>query len=139
MKLSTRQWIGRTTGTVISALIVLLYPLHKCNAPDEESAFNLSSWHTEQVKKPENVPSCWTENEWEQCAIKEFSNEISREEAKKLILEGKVTNIFQAHNLEVRLTTEEGSFSTREPKIDEVWKIWKTCGNRCTKIQLATE
>lgn len=43
MKLSKRQWIARSIGTAIFALIVLLYPLHKCNAPDEESAFNLSS------------------------------------------------------------------------------------------------
>ena len=64
---------------------------------------------------------------------------MSREEAKKLILEGKVTSIFQAHSLEVRLTTEEGEFSTREPEIDEVWKAWKACGSRCAKIQLATE
>lgn len=131
--------MARSIGIAIFALIVLLYPLHKCNAPDEESTFNLSSWNTEQVKKPENVPSCWTENEWEQCAIKEFSNEISREEAKNLILEGKVTSIFQAHSLEVRLITEEGVLSTREPEIDEVWKVWKACGSRCAKIQLATE
>ena len=139
MKLSTKQWIARSIGTAILALIVLLYPLHKCNAPDEESAFNLSSWNKEQVKKPENVPSCWTENEWEQCAIKEFPNEISREEAKNLILEGKVKSIFQAHSLEVRLTTEEGELSTREPKIDEVWEVLKACGNLCSKMQLATE
>jgi hypothetical protein len=37
------------------------------------------------------------------------------------------------------LTTEEGEFSTREPEIDEVWKVWKACGNLCSKIQLATE
>ncbi|PZM87246.1 MAG: hypothetical protein DLD55_02425 [candidate division SR1 bacterium] len=96
----------------------------------------------EEVKSPEYLPSCEGDEEMIQCSLPPMPLElqrISREEAKKLILEGKVKSLFQAHSLQVNLTTEEGSFTTQEPKIDEVWKVWKACGSPCAQMQLATE
>ncbi len=96
----------------------------------------------EGLKSPEYLPSCEGDEETTQCSLAPQAlsyHEIPREEAKNLILEGKVTSLFQAHSLEVRLTTEEGVFSTREPKIDEVWKVRKECGSLCSKMILSTE
>ena len=129
--------LGAALLAILGIIFASLYPFDEVQAP----ATPLQESHTlteAEIKNENFVPEC-DDHMQEQCAIKEFSNEISREEAKKLILEGKVTSIFQAHSLEVRLTTEEGEFSTREPEIDEVWKVWKACGSRCAKIQLATE
>lgn len=99
---------------------------------------------TEQVKNSENVPVCDENDPLSQCEIsqelwKEEVKEISREEAENLIIEGKVKSIFQSHNLEVRLTTEEWIFLTKEPVIDTVFTLIKKCWENCTDILLATE
>lgn len=91
-----------------------------------------------EIKNEVFVPNC-EENPNEQCAINAFPKDISREEAKNLILEGKVKSLFQAHSLEVHLETDEGSFTTKEPVIDEVWKVRKECGSPCATMELATE
>lgn len=97
-----------------------------------------------EVKNKENVLTCDESDPFSQCEISQELVEvsspiISREEAKRLILEGKVKSVFQAHSLEVELKTEEGNFSTKEPKIDEVFEVWRTCGNLCAEMELATE
>lgn len=96
--------------------------------------------NTQGIKSIQQVPACWTGGTSEQCAIfSPYQKNISREEAKNLILEGKVKSLFQAHSLQVDLTTDEGSFTTQEPAIDEVFEIIKKCGEACKDIPLATE
>lgn len=105
------------------------------------------------IKNTKNVPIC-DENWTEQCglepiieseAITETSGnnipikKISREEAKKLILNGEIISVFQRHNLELQLKTKKESFLTIEPKIDEVFELIQACGDTCSKMQLATE
>lgn len=104
----------------------------------------------EWIKNSEQVPSCEEWDEQGQCAItfeSEIQNpgenqpkEISREEAKKLILWGKVRQIFQSHALDVKLTTKDGKkFHTKEDRIDDIFKVIDQCGNPCKDIPLATE
>ena len=129
--------LGAALLAILGIIFASLYPFDEVQAPATPAQENNTLTEAE-IKNKNFVPEC-DEASQEQCAIKEFSNEISREEAKKLILEGKVTSLFQAHSLEVRLTIEEGEFSTREPKIDEVWKVRKECGSLCSKMVLSTE
>ena len=99
------------------------------------------------VKNAENVASCDENNPTEQCALTlapihnpENRTVISREEAKKLILEGKVASVDQTHALTVGLDTHEGEeFIALEPKIDEVFKIINECGEVCKNIRKGTE
>jgi hypothetical protein len=61
-------------------------------------------------------------------------------EAKQLILDGKVTQVTQAHSLVVALTFADGSTRTTvEPQIDEVIRVVKECGERCKNVVVATE
>lgn len=136
MKLSKKQRIGAIGCTIILWWIMLIYPVDKCNAPHEVSI--PISWNA--VKNAETVPSCWTGDDLEQCALPPTSpKNISREEAKKLILSGKVKRVFQAHNLEVHLATEEWMVITEESVIDEVFRLVESCWTKCSNITLATE
>ncbi len=61
-------------------------------------------------------------------------------EAKQLILDGKVTQVVQAHSLVVTLTLADGSTRTTvEPQIDEVFRVVRECGERCKNIAMITE
>lgn len=89
----------------------------------------------------EQVQPNWIWRIWiEQPDIRDQEpKEISREEAKNLILAWKVKSIFQTHSLIVGLTTDEGWFTTIEPIIDEVFEIVEQCWDVCKNIRLATE
>ena len=145
--------IGAAFIAIIGIVFASLYPFDEVQAPETplQETTPLIDPETEPSIDPETepsidpeiknktfVPSC-DENSGEQCTLNEFPKEISREEAKNLILEGKVKSLFQAHSLQVELTTDEGSFTTQEPVIDEVFKVWKECGEACKGIPLATE
>ncbi len=137
--------IGALLLAIIGIVFASLYPFDEVQAPANplQETTPLTEPETEpsidpEIKNETFVPSC-DENSGEQCAVNEFPKEISREEAKNLILEGKVKSLFQAHSLQVQLTTDEGSFTTQEPVIDEVFKVWKECGEACKGIPLATE
>lgn len=125
--------IGALLLAIIGIAFASLYPFDEVQAP----TIPLQEIQPE-IKSETFVPNC-DENTGEQCALNELPKEISREEAKNLILEGKVKNLFQAHSLQVQLTTDEGSFTTQEPVIDEVFKVWEACGEPCKDIPLATE
>jgi hypothetical protein len=77
----------------------------------------------------------------EPCAeVTPESNQVSWEEAVRLILSGEVTMIFQAHSLEVVLTlTDGGHVVTTEPAIDDVFRVVQDCGETCSDILMATE
>lgn len=61
-------------------------------------------------------------------------------EAEKLILDGQVQQIFQAHSLEVQMTLKDGRrVVATEPSIDEVFQVVDRCGQPCAGIALATE
>lgn len=89
----------------------------------------------------EQVQANWIWRIWiEQPDIRDQEpKEISREEAKNLILAWKIKSIFQTHSLIVGLTTDEGWFTTIEPIIDEVFEIVEQCWDVCKDIRLATE
>jgi hypothetical protein len=65
---------------------------------------------------------------------------ISWDEAKALIMSGKVQQAFQTHALEVRLYLKDGtSVATTETRIDEVFQVARDCGAPCSDIMIATE
>lgn len=59
-------------------------------------------------------------------------SQITWDEARKLLEDCQVTEVFQTHNLEVTMTLKNGSTkTTTEPKIDEVLFLAKTAGQEC--------
>lgn len=75
-----------------------------------------------------------------QCQVKLQVPSISWEEAKQLILAGKVEQIHQFHNLTVNLLLKDGTTRTTfEPKIDAVSEVIDQCGKPCFDIIRATE
>lgn len=60
--------------------------------------------------------------------------------AEFLILSGGVKEVAQYHSLEVTLTLDDGrKVSTKEPVIDEVFKVIERCGDLCEDIVRVTE
>jgi hypothetical protein len=65
---------------------------------------------------------------------------IPWDEAVQLLHEGHVTQIFQAHSLQVTLTLSNGAtVTTTEPSIDEIFFEVERCGAPCAGIPMATE
>ncbi|MEJ2264537.1 MAG: hypothetical protein P8X95_13910 [Anaerolineales bacterium] len=65
---------------------------------------------------------------------------ITWEDAQNLILEGRVSQVTQLHNLTVILDLKDGStVKTIEPAIDDVFKVIQQCGDKCADIIRATE
>ena len=65
---------------------------------------------------------------------------VTWDEAVGLITGGMVTQAFQTHALEVRLNLTDGtSVVTTEPRIDEVFRVIRQCGDPCKDIMIATE
>ena len=65
---------------------------------------------------------------------------LSWPEAEKMILSGDVQQVAQTHALVVYLTLKDGrEFVTKEPSIDEVFRLVERCGEKCAGIALATE
>lgn len=65
---------------------------------------------------------------------------VSWEEARSIILNGEVAQVFQLHSLEVKLTLKNGNkLSTTEPAIDDIFKVIEECGEKCADISVATE
>jgi uncharacterized protein YceK len=66
--------------------------------------------------------------------------ETDWEQAKEWILAGKVETLTQAHNLTVILVLKDGSqFTTKEPVLDEIFKVVEQCSAKCSEITIATE
>jgi len=66
--------------------------------------------------------------------------ETEWEQAKELLLAGKVESLTQAHDRTVILTLKDGSqFTTKEPTLDEIFKRVEQCGAKCSEITIATE
>ena len=67
-------------------------------------------------------------------------NYVSWNHAIDLILDGQVTNTFQAHSLEVSLQLKNGEWvSTIEPSIDTLFLVLRKCGLPCAQIGQMTE
>ena len=65
---------------------------------------------------------------------------LSWPEAEQMILSGDVQQVAQTHALAVYLTLKDGrEFVTKEPSIDEVFRLVERCGEKCAGIALATE
>ena len=65
---------------------------------------------------------------------------ISWEEAKQLILTGRVEQVHEFHNLTVNLLIKDGTTrTTREPKINAIFKFINQCGEPCSSIMKAME
>jgi hypothetical protein len=66
--------------------------------------------------------------------------ETTWEQAKEMILAGKVRTITQFHDLKVILDLKDGSQLTiTEPAIDEVFRVVEQCGAKCENMGLITE
>jgi len=51
-----------------------------------------------------------------------------------------VTEVFQSHALDVEINLKDGTkISTKEPKIDAIFGLIDTCGEKCKDIIKATE
>ena len=58
----------------------------------------------------------------------------------EIIRSGQVSQVIQAHNLDVILTLKDGSqIKTSEPAIDEIFKEIELCGETCSEILLITD
>jgi hypothetical protein len=65
---------------------------------------------------------------------------IPWEQAVQLLHDGQVSQIFQAHSLQVTLTLSNGAtITTIEPSIDEIFFEVERCGAPCAGIPMATE
>jgi hypothetical protein len=65
---------------------------------------------------------------------------ISWDRAVQLLNSGAVTQVIQAHSLEVTLTLTNGAqVTTIEPSIDEIFREIEKCGAKCAGIVQATE
>jgi hypothetical protein len=66
--------------------------------------------------------------------------EVDWPTAIEIIHSGQVSQVIQAHNLEVILTLKDGSqIKTSEPVIDEIFKEIELCGETCSEILLIIE
>jgi len=66
--------------------------------------------------------------------------ETEWEQAKELLLAGKVETLTQAHDRTVILTLKDGSqFTTKEPALDDIFRLVEQCGAKCAEIMIATE
>lgn len=65
---------------------------------------------------------------------------ISWEEAVEVINTGKVRRGFQSHSLFVSLQLSDGSIlHTKEPSIDEIFRVIEDCGSKCDNASILTE
>lgn len=65
---------------------------------------------------------------------------ITWEEAKTLIVDGKVAGVAQSHSLDVTLSLKDGRIvNTVEPEIDAVFVLLDECGEICSDVVRATE
>jgi predicted small secreted protein len=65
---------------------------------------------------------------------------ISWERAVELLHNGDVTQVFQAHSLDVTMTLTNGAtVHTVEPSIDQIFIEIQECGAPCANIAQATE
>lgn len=70
----------------------------------------------------------------------ENEGDISWQEATSLIHSCEVDMAFQTHNLKVTLTLKDGTrVTTKEPEIDDVFKVVEEAQPTCGTIPLATE
>ena len=66
--------------------------------------------------------------------------ETKWEQAKELILARKVETLTQSHDRTVILTLKDGSqFTTKEPVLDDIFRLVEQCGAKCSEIMIATE
>lgn len=66
--------------------------------------------------------------------------EIEWEQAKEMILAGKVKTLTQAHDHTVILTLKDGSqFTAKEPVLDDIFRLVEQCGAKCAEVMIATE
>lgn len=66
--------------------------------------------------------------------------ETEWKQAKEMILDGKVESLTQAHDRTVILTLKDGSqFTTKEPVLDDIFRLLQQCGAKCSEIIIATE
>jgi hypothetical protein len=65
---------------------------------------------------------------------------ISWDQAVNLILEGKVKQVVQFHDLTVILVLEDETMvETAQPQLDDVFSVIDLCGEKCAEITLVTE
>jgi hypothetical protein len=70
----------------------------------------------------------------------EWPAEVDWPTAIEILHSGQVTEVVQAHNLEVKLVLKEGTqIKTIEPTIDEIFIEIQLCGDICSEILLITE
>lgn len=82
---------------------------------------------------PQSVPGIFQPEQDEQ----DF---IPWEQSKLLILNGQVESIAQFHDLTVVLTLKDGrTILTKEPAIDDVFKLIEQCGQQCADIVQITQ
>ena len=65
---------------------------------------------------------------------------VSWKQVPGILSSGKVSSVFQAHDLTVLLSLRDGTMAvTKEPRIDEIGQEIATCGNPCNGISFTTE
>ncbi len=109
-----------------------------CGA-DENSENNANGLTQCAINLEENLGEKWEEGHSEKLPLNSITN-LSRDEAKSFIMEGKATSVAQAHDLTIKFSdTEWKRYKTIEPEIDAIFDIIKQCGERCKDIPMMTE
>lgn len=68
------------------------------------------------------------------------TNYIDWSQAEVLILDGEVSEVYQAHTLHVTLVLTDGNIALSvEPKMDQVFDVVERCGDLCKDVIKATE
>ena len=66
--------------------------------------------------------------------------QVDWQAAIEILYAGRVTEIMQTHDLQVRLTLKDGSqITTVEPKMDAIFREVDRCGSVCDEVVLITE
>jgi hypothetical protein len=107
--------------------------------PGTVSSDNLSS-RADQSQSPKDTETTRGLGDITPTTAPEDNDGISWDQAVSLILEGKVKQVVQFHDLTVILVLEdETMIETAQPQLDDVFSVIDLCGEKCAEITLVTE
>lgn len=145
-------WVIALIVIVIWIIFALCYPTENVHAPENpineitpetnNTQLYCDDWtlcELPEIEKIEKNDTNKLVNAWTTKEEKPYP-EISREDAKSLIKEGSIYSATQTHNKTVVLELKNRFlYQTKEPNIDDIFKIIEDCWKLCDDIIMATE
>lgn len=119
-------------------VVMIILAMGAC-AP-ENGDFNPEASPSQPIKLPTVVNSTEGDGNNDPVPDQDEGGVLSWDDAVVVILEGKVNQVIQFHDLTVVLVLEDGLMvEAIQPEIDEVLRVIDRCGTKCADIQIATE